>query len=1512
MPDQLSPQQLINELNNLETILGKFETTLDDKFAPLKAGLDNAEANLGKLATNADAALIRQTIDAALDQALGANDYISANDVLNFNLALTTDFGDAPGIPSIASTLNLSLNLDNPSSTPSLAFKDVRLDLGSFVQDFAKPVIGEVGQVFKPFDKIREVLTKDVPGLGDVGVKINLLDLAETLGKSQGKAFDTSLFDALVQFPTIINAVDQAENAVGRLSEGDRFIHLGDFSANANGQITTSTPYVIAPLDQAASKGLSFFSDAKNIVGGGFTFPLLETPNTAFNLLLGQDVGLLNFKLPGFSAGFEYNQVYDFVIPTPIPIPAQAYWGGQASFTSPGLTIGYDTLGLKGGSALAGFYINGTQSLFDVNARLKGGVGVGIPKILAAGGEVFLQGDASFYLPEQQEKVRLSALGSVLNTGFFDSKGKVQVGANLWAEHITFNPIKGFLGIITGDFDKLVDHYDLPIFTIDLFNFDSRHSNSNPLPPNLASDDTATGTLLLNLGTRADQRNVSKEVINEQFNITTDGVVSAFGYQETHTGFTKVVAYADAGNDDIAVNAAAIAELHGGAGDDKLYGVSLTDQLFGDEGNDRLSGRGGDDLLYGGAGNDYLYGDESNNELFGNDELYGEAGDDLLDGGAGNDRLDGGEGNDELYGRAGLDVLNGGAGDDLLSGGDDNDQLFGEAGSDTLIGGTGDDRLDGGNGNDRLFGEEGNDTLIGGAGGDTLDGFDGNDQFFGGAGNDQINGGAGSDTVNYADSPQGIVVNLDESNPYNNPTSAFNLEPGFTIAAGTATDGFGTTDTLQNLENMIGSNFDDVLIGNSGANQITALAGNDLLIGNAGNDTLDGGDGLDTVSYRYDPKAVFVSLEQGTATDGFGDTDRLINIENVVGSNGNDRLIGDNQSNRLSGGNGDDVLEARGGNDTLYGNDGNDTLLGEAGDDTLIGGAGADLLQGGESSDTASYITAAAGVIASLTTGMGATGDARGDIFQDIENLEGSAYSDRLIGDDFTNVLSGLGGDDFLDGREGDDVLYGGDGRDRLLGSGGNDQLFGGAGDDDLDGGDGNDFLSGGEGDDFLEGQAGNDRLEGGLGNDTLLGGEGDDFLLGEAGDDNLDGGQGNDVFNGGLGDDFLYGSDGDDQLLGAGGNDYLEGGAGHDRLDGGDGSDVLYGQAGNDELSGGAGQDQLLGGLGNDVLTGGTDNDVLVGGGGNDRFVINLGDGSDTIIDFSGIARGAAPSDATLAEVDVIQFKGADLVAQNLLLTQNGSDLEISFEGVANTQVILKDFALENLDNLPQSAGGSINLGNILFDGQTTIQDSFDVFNAEWQYDQVLNRNTVTFLNDLSNRTQGFDDSDDVINGQGDDDTLWGLSGNDTLRGGTGNDTLLGGLGKDYLAGGEGNDTLFGQAWDDFLVGDQGDDVLFGGSGHNTLVGGLGKDIFALTGEGTDLVLDFTVGQDRLGLAAGLTFDQLTLTQGTGVNASSTWVKLNSTGDLLMTLNNVQASALTRDLFTSVSNYQPAPLAKG
>ncbi|MEB3180282.1 MAG: S8 family serine peptidase, partial [Nostocaceae cyanobacterium] len=615
----------------------------------------------------------------------------------------------------------------------------------------------------------------------------------------------------------------------------------------------------------------------------------------------------------------------------------------------------------------------------------------------------------------------------------------------------------------------------------------------------------------------------------------------------------------------------------------------------------------------------------------------------------GNDTVRGGAGNDSIHGSAGNDVLSGGVGNDHITGGGDHDWIDGGAGDDILSGDSGNP------GADIILGGAGNDIIGGGGNADSIQGGDGDDQIWG--------------------------------------DSSFDLPDVRT----TATPGTEGNDTLD---------------GGNGNDQIYGELGDDELIGSAGNDLLDGGEGLDTASYRNDTGAISVNLEASTAQDGFGNTDQLQNIENVIGSAFNDRIIGDRNVNVIYAGDGDDRVEARGGNDTIFGEAGNDTLLGEAGNDLLIGGIGADLLDGGAGNDTVSYSTSALGVIANLYTGRGATGDARGDVYQSIENLEGSQFSDRLIGNDINNILSGLDGDDFLDGRAGDD---------QLLGNAGNDNLNGDKGHDTLDGGDGADFLYGAEGD------------------DQLLGGQGDDYLEGGSGDDTLNGNDGQDWLEAGAGADQLYGDAGDDVLFS------------------GTGKDTLHGGTGNDGLNGEAEDDVLLGGIGNDSLTGGS---------GQDTFRFTFGDGIDSVTDFGGVGAFGKQPPVSSDEVDILQFQGEGLIARNLLLTQQGNNLLISFDTVNSPQVILNDFALENLDNWQNG------LGNILFDGNTTAQDNFDVFNAEWQLDQILPNlglNRVTFLNDLDNKVKGFDNSDDVINGQGGNDILWGLSGDDLLRGGTG-----------------------------------------------------------------------------------------------------------------------------------------------
>jgi hypothetical protein len=297
--------------------------------------------------------------------------------------------------------------------------------------------------------------------------------------------------------------------------------------------------------------------------------------------------------------------------------------------------------------------------------------------------------------------------------------------------------------------------------------------------------------------------------------------------------------------------------------------------------------------------------------------------------------------------------------------------------------------------------------------------------------------------------------------------------------------------------------------------------------------------------------------------------------------------------------------------------------------------------------------------------------------------------------------------------------------------------------------------------------------------------------------------------------------------------------------------------------------ENDLTGGSGNDTLEGGLGNDTFTGGTGKDMFVIRAGDGTDAITDLGGArtqmnrTRIADPS-----TVDTLKFQGAGLTAQNMLLTQNGADLSITFNGVPNTEVILQNFSLQNLDNLLAGAGSYVTSGNILFDGDTQIQDSFDAISAAEQPGSVAKANTTTFLNDLNNYTQGKENSNDVINGQGGNDTLSGLSGSDILRGGDGNDRLDGGLGND------------------------------------TLTGGAGRDVFVLKkGNGSDTITDFTHGEDFLGLAGGLTFSQLSITSSPirRDRSSSTLITLTETGELLATLNGVSANVISASDFTAL-----------
>src|SRR5262249_41248066 len=149
------------------------------------------------------------------------------------------------------------------------------------------------------------------------------------------------------------------------------------------------------------------------------------------------------------------------------------------------------------------------------------------------------------------------------------------------------------------------------------------------------------------------------------------------------------------------------------------------------------------------------------------------------------------------------------------------------------------------------------------------------------------------------------------------------------------TAGDGSTYQLHNVQNLAGGAAETTLIGDGGNNVLESGIGNTTLIGGAGNNTLDGSLGVAAADYAGATEGVVVDLSRQIASDnGYGSTDTLLNISNVIGSAFDDTLVGD-------GGfaTGRNVLEGSAGNDTLIGL-GTGSFATGSGSVTLIGGAG--------------------------------------------------------------------------------------------------------------------------------------------------------------------------------------------------------------------------------------------------------------------------------------------------------------------------------------------------------------------------------------------------------------------------------------------------------------------------------------------------------------------------------------------------------------------------------------------
>ncbi|MEI7748025.1 MAG: VCBS domain-containing protein [Chlorobiaceae bacterium] len=377
---------------------------------------------------------------------------------------------------------------------------------------------------------------------------------------------------------------------------------------------------------------------------------------------------------------------------------------------------------------------------------------------------------------------------------------------------------------------------------------------------------------------------------------TGNGIDTAL-YTDAHAGVTVNLltgtATSTAGNDAAGIGTDILFDIEnivGGAWDDIIIGSDATNKLEGGAGNDTLTGGAGNDTLDGGTGIDTAVfrgnavdyatsydaatntwtiqdktADRDGTDMLSNVERFQFADAIQFQGASGDETMTGGAGIDTvtfLTALAGITVdLSQGTATSTPGGdaGIGNDTLInienviGSYFADTLIGSSADNSLTGGKGNDTLDGGSGTDTAVFSGNyadytisydatthsytvADKSADRDGTDTllniehfqfadgagFIGGPENETITGGTGLDTIMYLTAHAGITVDL------------LNGTAG-TTAGGDAA-GIGT-DSLVSIENVIGGDFADTIIGNSVDNRFEGGKGNDTLVGGGGSDT---------------------------------------------------------------------------------------------------------------------------------------------------------------------------------------------------------------------------------------------------------------------------------------------------------------------------------------------------------------------------------------------------------------------------------------------------------------------------------------------------------------------------------------------------------------------------------------------------------------------------------------------------------------------------------------------------
>jgi Ca2+-binding RTX toxin-like protein/outer membrane protein OmpA-like peptidoglycan-associated protein len=818
-----------------------------------------------------------------------------------------------------------------------VGFKDVGLDLGTYISNVVKPILEKIQDITEPVQPIIDIVTTPLPILSDLGLDITLLDIAKMTGLVN-PALITAI-ETIADVITLIDSIDVSEGSLiipigdftiyeaadrdlidsavaGLLGGGKKFdLGSGSFDMKAvsglfkpGGQLATELGNISPVLGEIAGVAGDVLTNLAAANGVGptakpFKFDILEDPTSIFGLLMGEDVTLVSYDMAPLKLDGEFTAFFSIFGPLGVSINLEAKLNIDFAF-------GYDTRGLVDFAdsgfrnpllLLDGLYVDDDPTpsdpsdgkdppelTFDAGLWAAAELNLGIARG-GVGGGLFFHSEFNLFDNDGDGRVRLDELATnFLNQLKADGAAKLlaplaifDVTGKLTAE------LFAFLKIDFGFFELDKRFNITPPVTLADFNVNFNR------PPVLASE-LDNGDLIINIGEFAKQRELGDLTdFGEHIKIQGDGVGKVLvssdnledgGAPQSYKVTGKIIISAGEGDD--------VVELDG-------IDPGIRFDIDAGAGDDTITASGGGGIIHGRVGNDTLTGSDSA------DLIFGDEGDDVIDGAGGDDILlgDKGEVSDDVlttrhgFVRAlvsandGVDTIDGGGGDDVIAGSGGADKLKGGANNDLIIGDGGlftynsppvATETDKGQGaGDEIEGGDGDDLLYGGKGddliyGDNADGTGtGQDTIFGESGGDELHGGADNDTI-FGDFG---TFRLNELGA---------LVPAVQVASGEGAD------------KIFGDDGNDKLLGGGGNDDMHGGANDDTMWGGVGADVMHGDGGADTI---------------------FGETDR-------------DQLFGDAGGDYLEGGAGNDFVRGGTGNDLLIAGYGSDDLDGQAGEDT--------------------------------------------------------------------------------------------------------------------------------------------------------------------------------------------------------------------------------------------------------------------------------------------------------------------------------------------------------------------------------------------------------------------------------------------------------------------------------------------------------------------------------------------------------------------------------------------------